>query len=153
MNLDTRPKMEEYARSTFERLKNDVMGEEDVIFSINDSKENAAICYDNPLEIQMSRYFLESPVASKEKIDDILLHELAHAVVGPGEGHNAKWKEFAKSIGCTSEVCAGPFLKKRDYNYSLQCPDGCDVRKLKKPSKTKINICSKHKKVMKIINL
>lgn len=143
--------MEEYARSTFEHLKNKVMGEENVIFSINNCKENAAICYDNPLEIQISRYFLESPIATKEKIDDILLHELAHAVVGPGEGHNVKWKNFAKSIGCTSEVCVGPFLKKRDYNYSLQCPDGCDVRKLKKTRK--INICSKHKKVMKIVKL
>ena len=41
--------------------------------------------------------------ASKEEIVDTILHEIAHAIVGPGHGHNATWKAAAQRIGCTAE--------------------------------------------------
>lgn len=139
--------MEQYAIDSFKRLLAQTT-DIDVSFTINDCKKNAAICYDQPLEIQMSRFFINSPSTTKEKIDDVILHELAHAIVGPGAGHSAEWKECAKQLGCTSDVCVGPFLKKKDYNYVLKCPMGCDIRKLK--VKKTLNICSKHKLVMQV---
>lgn len=131
----------------FHTLKARIGCDMDILFSINDCKKNAAICFDNPPEILVSRYFLESPTTTPKRLEDVLLHELAHAIVGPGEGHNDKWKECARNIGCTSDVCAGPFLKKKDYNFVLTCPDGCELRRLKVK---KLNICAKHKKVMKV---
>lgn len=37
----------------------------------------------------------------------LIRHELAHAVVGPGEGHGKKWKDACKVVGTLSEefVC------------------------------------------------
>ena len=43
--------------------------------------------------------------ASKQEVIDVLLHEIAHAIVGPGHGHNATWKTTARRIGCTAERC------------------------------------------------
>ena len=36
---------------------------------------------------------------------DTLLHELAHAIVGPGHAHDAAWQTTARRIGCTAKHC------------------------------------------------
>ena len=43
--------------------------------------------------------------ASRQEVMDVLLHEIAHAIVGPGHGHDATWKAAARRIGCTAERC------------------------------------------------
>ena len=43
--------------------------------------------------------------ASKQEIVDTILHEIAHAIVGPKHGHDATWKAAAQRIGCTAERC------------------------------------------------
>lgn len=43
--------------------------------------------------------------ASKEKIVDTILHEIAHAIVGPKHGHDATWQTVARQIGCKAERC------------------------------------------------
>ena len=43
--------------------------------------------------------------ASREEIVDTILHEIAHAIVGPKHGHDATWKAAARQIGCTAERC------------------------------------------------
>lgn len=43
--------------------------------------------------------------AAKENIVNTLLHEIAHAIVGPQHGHDATWKMTARRIGCTAERC------------------------------------------------
>lgn len=37
--------------------------------------------------------------STPEAIRDTVIHEVAHAVVGPGNGHNAKWVRAAKKLG------------------------------------------------------
>ena len=36
---------------------------------------------------------------------DIILHEIAHALAGPGKGHGPEWKRIARSIGCSAHRC------------------------------------------------
>ncbi len=43
--------------------------------------------------------------ASESEIADTLLHEIAHAIVGPRHGHDAVWKATARKIGCTATRC------------------------------------------------
>lgn len=38
---------------------------------------------------------------SEEEVLGTILHEIAHALVGPGKGHGPVWKEMATRIGCT----------------------------------------------------
>ena len=43
--------------------------------------------------------------ASRTEIVDTILHEIAHAIVGPNHGHDATWKAAARRIDCTAERC------------------------------------------------
>ena len=36
---------------------------------------------------------------------DTMLHEIAHALVGPSHGHGQVWKEMARTIGCFPKAC------------------------------------------------
>jgi len=40
-------------------------------------------------------------VTTKSEIKDVMLHEIAHALVGSGHGHNEVWRSKAIEIGCT----------------------------------------------------
>ena len=37
---------------------------------------------------------------------DTILHEVAHALVGPNHGHDEEWKAKAKELGCRPEQCS-----------------------------------------------
>lgn len=43
--------------------------------------------------------------ATRAEIQDTVLHEIAHAIVGPRHNHNAVWKAKAREIGCVGERC------------------------------------------------
>jgi predicted SprT family Zn-dependent metalloprotease len=39
-------------------------------------------------------------------VRDTLLHEIAHALVGPRHGHGPLWKEKARELGCIPRSCS-----------------------------------------------
>ena len=41
--------------------------------------------------------------AHPSEVKETILHEIAHALVGPGHGHDAVWKACAKRIGSEGE--------------------------------------------------
>ena len=43
--------------------------------------------------------------ATRAEIEDTILHEIAHAIVGPRHNHDAVWKAKAREIGCQGERC------------------------------------------------
>ena len=43
--------------------------------------------------------------ATRADIEDTVLHEIAHAIVGPKHNHDAVWKAKAREIGCHGERC------------------------------------------------
>lgn len=40
-----------------------------------------------------------------ERVKDTILHEIAHALVGPGHGHDSVWKRKCVEIGAKPERC------------------------------------------------
>ena len=69
----------------------------------NKSPSHLGQCWHQHKAIALSLVMLNS--AEESQVYDTILHEIAHALVGPGHNHDEVWKEKAKSIGCTSEVC------------------------------------------------
>jgi predicted SprT family Zn-dependent metalloprotease len=39
------------------------------------------------------------------QVRNTLLHEIAHALVGPGHGHDSVWQRKARAIGCDGQRC------------------------------------------------
>ena len=72
-------------------------------FGFDLAPARGGICRHTEKQITLSvTYCLK---ASKSEIVDTILHEIAHAIVGPQHQHDAVWKAAAQRIGCTAERC------------------------------------------------
>ena len=74
-------------------------------FGFDLSTVRAGVCRYRDQRINLSvSYCLR---ATRADIENTLLHEIAHAIVGVEHGHNAVWRAKAREIGCTAERCHG----------------------------------------------
>lgn len=72
-------------------------------FQFNDASRQAGRCAYAIRVISLSRLFcLEAPA---DEVRDTILHEIAHALVGPEHHHDSIWKATARSIGCSGSRC------------------------------------------------
>ena len=82
-------------------------------FSFNRSKTQLGLCLFGRKVIQLSVHFIARN--GDELIRDTLLHEIAHALVGPGHGHDTVWKAKCAEVGARPErLC-----------FDADMPDGC----------------------------
>ncbi len=72
-------------------------------FGFDLSTVRAGVCRYRDARIDLSvSYCLR---ATRADIENTLLHEIAHAIVGAEHGHDAVWQARARAIGCTAERC------------------------------------------------
>lgn len=71
-------------------------------FGFDQAMRRGGRCTFDRQEISVSEQFAFA--ASDEEVTDTILHEIAHALVGPKHGHDATWKAMAKRIGCSGHV-------------------------------------------------
>lgn len=70
-------------------------------FEFNNRKKSFGVCSYN-----LKTIFLSKPITALNdvfEVKDTILHEIAHALVPIGHGHDAVWKAMAKKIGCNAE--------------------------------------------------
>lgn len=60
-------------------------------------------CWHNRHVVTISVTYCQK--ATKAEIINTLLHEIAHALAGYGNGHNHVWQRIARSIGCNANRC------------------------------------------------
>jgi predicted SprT family Zn-dependent metalloprotease len=70
-------------------------------FAFNRRKEATGLCDFRRRTIELSIYFVERNPPLE--IRDTILHEIAHALVGPGHGHDEIWKRKCIAIGARPE--------------------------------------------------
>ena len=70
-------------------------------FAFNRSKTSMGLCRYGPRVIELSTHFVERNPAGA--VRDTLLHEIAHALVGPGHGHDRAWGEMCLRVGAKPE--------------------------------------------------
>lgn len=70
-------------------------------------------------------------------VNDVLLHEIAHALVGSGKGHSHIWKHKAAEIGCSGTRCYSNSVITPPAKYKATCKK-CGH----KYTGNKIRICS-----------
>ena len=74
-------------------------------------------------EITISERFISE---SDEEIIDVILHEIAHAIVGKKAGHGWEWKHQCRIIGARPErLYESLETKPPPPNYVMKCPS-CD---------------------------
>jgi predicted SprT family Zn-dependent metalloprotease len=94
------------------------------IFVFDNAKLRYGCCKHRYKQITLSQYML--PHMADSDIIDTILHEIAHALVGRGNGHNWIWRRKAREIGCKAQRC-GSKIKDRSkltYKWTGTCPNG-----------------------------
>ena len=88
---------------------------------LDHARRRAGQCDYNKKEISLSRHYVR--YAEMDHIRDTILHEIAHALVGPNHGHDAVWRQQARAIGCTATRCHT--LNFSHARWIMRCPNGC----------------------------
>ena len=88
---------------------------------LDDAKVRAGGCFFKEKKISFSRNFVKN--SNESVIYDTILHEIAHALVGPKHGHNIIWKNMAKKLGCPAKRCHT--LEFSDYKWIRYCENFC----------------------------
>ncbi|ABA90080.1 zinc metallopeptidase, SprT family [Syntrophotalea carbinolica DSM 2380] len=90
-------------------------------FAFDDATRRAGSCRYSRKTITLSRHLARN--ASEDEILDTLLHEIAHALVGPRHNHDAVWRAKAVEIGSSGERCHE--LRFAPPRYIVSCRNGC----------------------------
>lgn len=98
-------------------------------FEFNNSKRSAGLCNYSKKTIFLSSFLF--PYMKDKSVLDTILHEIAHALVGPSHGHDRVWRKKAIEIGCSGDRCysedeftMGSIDKiATQSKYTLKCPN------------------------------
>jgi len=100
-------------------------------FGFDSAKRRLGVCKYGEHLISLSRYFVE--LHSLEEIDQVLRHEIAHALCGPRVGHGAKWKKTATALGYNHKKISGDEIGNATARLVGTCPNGHTVYRHRKP--------------------
>lgn len=93
---------------------------------VNNTKRTLGMCCHSIKTIKMSKAFFVS--MNPSDVMDTVLHEIAHALVGPGKGHGAEWQAMAVRLGATPRATARgkalPSAIERGAKWVLVTPQG-----------------------------
>jgi predicted SprT family Zn-dependent metalloprotease len=108
-------------------------GLDDWRFAFNHRKQAMGLCVYDRKTIELSIYFVErdNPV---EEIRDTILHEIAHALVGPGHGHDRVWKRKCLEIGARPKRCGEADMPDGRWR-ALCCSCGKQFHRHRKPKR------------------
>lgn len=93
-------------------------------FGFNDRKRCLGVCYTNRRRIEVSLDLVRSQMWGE--ILETIKHEIAHALVGPGHGHDEVWKAAAIRVGAKPISCLDTYIPESGVGakYVAQCPCG-----------------------------
>ena len=69
--------------------------------------------------IKLSRHLVR--LNDDDEVRDTILHEIAHAIAGLENGHNAKWKAVCRRIGAKPQRLAGEGVNVVEARYTIVC--------------------------------
>jgi predicted SprT family Zn-dependent metalloprotease len=120
-------------------------------FGWTNGKMIVGLCKYEIKTITLSKYWIK--YLSENEVKNLILHEIAHALVGFENYHNITWKQKAIEIGCDGEVKydirkdVAESIKDDQYHYKCPNPE-CKVvfRRIKPMKKEQAckECCNKH---------
>jgi predicted SprT family Zn-dependent metalloprotease len=103
----------------------------------DNAKTRAGVCRAAPREIGLSRVL--TALHSEAEVTDTILHEIAHALVGPAHGHDAVWRARALAIGSSAKRCVPSTAPKPPGPWVGTCPYGHVTTRHRQP--TRVQSC------------
>lgn len=67
------------------------------------AKKRAGMCIHSTKTISLSEYYVR--MNDWSQVEQTVLHEIAHALAGPGQGHNFVWARKCRELGIVPERC------------------------------------------------
>ena len=106
----------------------------DWTFNWNNRKSSFGLCSYRKKSIQLSKVL--TAVRPEEDVRNTILHEIAHALVGSGHGHNDVWRNMCYRIGMTKVTRCSDFnateedkAKVLKPKFVMVCPKGKVIKK------------------------
>lgn len=109
-------------------------------FEFNRAKQRFGVCKSGEKVISLSAPIVK--LNDDHQVEQCLLHEIAHALAGPGHGHDKVWRAIATSIGDDGKRCYdGDAVVTPKGNYIGTCPNGHEYQRQKTPMLGKVSTC------------
>jgi len=89
-------------------------------FKFDKAKKRYGCCMHSKRIISLSSPLTQ--IRKDDKVRNTILHEIAHALVGCGHGHDDVWRSKALEIGCNGQRCSNDASIKG--NWVGECPNG-----------------------------
>jgi predicted SprT family Zn-dependent metalloprotease len=100
-------------------------------FIFDSAKQRAGLCNYTDYQISLSKYIVE--YHSIDQSEQVILHEIAHALAGKSAGHGPNWKQVAKSIGYRGEKFTGKEIAEQTARFIGECRNGHKHYRFKSP--------------------
>ena len=113
---------------TLARSLMDASGLADWRFLFDHAKRRAGACTHTSRTISLSGPLTD--LYDAETIRGVILHEIAHALVGPTHGHDAAWKRAARALGAPDSARLPSSLPSPDAPWVGTCPRCGATRRL-----------------------
>lgn len=98
-------------------------------FEYRNYKSAFGMCHHGSRVISLSRP--GTALREEHHVRNTILHEIAHALVGPNFGHDSVWRTKALSIGCNGERCSSDVRIPGIWQGT--CKNGHTVSRHRKP--------------------
>lgn len=100
---------------------------------IDRAKTRAGVCRYGARVIGLSGPL--TALHSADEVRDTILHEIAHALVGPAHKHDAAWRAQAARLGCSARTCLPADAPKVPAPWVGTCPVGHTVQRHRRPER------------------
>ena len=97
------------------------------------AKTRAGVCRFTKRQIGLSAPL--TTLHSEDEVLDTILHEIAHALVGPQHGHDAVWRAKARQIGCSGERCVSSDSPRVPGDWVGRCSAGHEKSRHRAPAR------------------
>lgn len=97
------------------------------------AKRRAGVCRSAQRQIGLSGPL--TALHDEAEVRDTVLHEVAHALVGPRHGHDAVWRATALRIGCSGRRCSDPDAPSIEGDWVGTCPAGHRITRHRRPTR------------------
>jgi hypothetical protein len=97
------------------------------------AKRRAGICRYSDRVIGLSAPL--TALHTEADVRDTVLHEIAHALAGPGSGHGPRWRAIARRIGSNGERCMPADTARVMGAWVGVCPQGHTADRHRRPER------------------